>query len=342
MTEKKLEKCRIAVDAMGGDYAPKHEILGALAALKEDNSFELILVGDKEKILQTAKKENISLDEKMIHHASQIIDMHDKPTEAIKTKQDSSLVVGAKLVRDKYADAFVSAGNTGAVAAISTLIIGRLQNVERPTIGSFIPSTNNATFVFDVGAFVDVKPQHLLGYAVLAEIFVRELYNIANPTIGLLNVGEEAEKGNKQVKETAALLRESKLNFIGSVEGRDILRGKSNIVLCDGFVGNILLKFGESVPGFMKYLLKQHAEKSIIEKIKIGLFKNTLRKALSPLNPELYGGVPLLGVNGISIIGHGSSSPLAIKNMIFRAKEMHDKNLLQKFEEALKAYAVTK
>ena len=220
---------------------------------------------------------------------AKLLIMHDKPTEAIKTKQEFVSCCWYKISRDKYADAFVSAGNTGAVAAISTLIIGRLQNVERPTIGSFIPSTNNATFVFDVGAFVDVKPQHLLGYAVLAEIFVRELYNIANPTIGLLNVGEEAEKGNKQVKETAALLRESKLNFIGSVEGRDILRGKSNIVLCDGFVGNILLKFGESVPGFMKYLLKQHAEKSIIEKIKIGLFKNTLRKALSPLNPELYG-----------------------------------------------------
>ncbi len=342
MTEKKPEKCRIAVDAMGGDYAPKHEILGALSALKEDNSFELILVGDKHKILETAGKENISLDEKIIHHASQIIDMHDKPTEAIKAKQDSSLVIGAKLVRDKHADAFVSAGNTGAVAAISTLLIGRLNNVERPTIGSFIPSTNNATFVFDVGAFVDVKPQHLLGYAVLAEIFVKELYNIANPTIGLLNVGEEAEKGNKQVKETATLLRDSKLNFIGSVEGRDILMGKCNIVLCDGFVGNILLKFGESVPGFMKYLLRQHAETSIFEKIKIGLFKSTLKKALSPLNPELYGGGPLLGVNGISIIGHGSSSPLAIKNMVLRAKEMYDKNLLQKFEEALKTYAVTK
>ena len=341
MTEK-VEKCRIAVDAMGGDYAPKHEILGSLAALKEDNSFELILVGDKDKILETARKENISLNEKLIYHASQIIDMHDKPTEAIKTKQDSSLVVGAKLVKEGKADAFVSAGNTGAVAAISTLIMGRLPNVERPTIGSFIPSTNNATFVFDVGAFVDVKPQHLLGYGVLAEIFVRELFNIPRPTVGLLNVGEEDEKGNKQVKETALLLRESNLNFIGSVEGRDILMGKSNIVLCDGFVGNILLKFGESVPGFMKHLLKQHSETSILEKIKIGLFKGTLKKALSPLNPELYGGVPLLGLNGISIIGHGSGSPLAIKNMVLRAKEMYDKNLLQKFEEALKAYAVPK
>jgi len=342
MTELKLERCKIAVDAMGGDYAPKHEILGAVAAVKEDNNFDLLLVGDKERILKVAREENIVLDEKLICHTSQIIEMGDKPVDAIKSKPDSSLVITAKLVRDKKAHALVSAGNTGAVAAVSTLIIGRIKNVERPTIGSFIPSETNTTYLFDVGAFVDVKPQHLLEYAILASIFVKELHGIKSPSVALLNVGEEDEKGNKQVKETAALLRKSELNFIGNVEGRDILKGKSNIVICDGFVGNIILKFGESVPSFMKYLLRQHAEKNMFEKIKIGLFKNTLKKALSPLNPDLYGGVPLLGVNGISIIGHGSSSPLAIKNMILRAKEMYDKNLIKKFEEALKTYAVTK
>ncbi|TSA29522.1 MAG: phosphate acyltransferase PlsX [Ignavibacteriales bacterium] len=342
MTELKLEKCKIAVDAMGGDYAPKHEILGAIAAMKENKNFDLILVGDKEKILKVARQEKIELDENVIYHASQVIEMGDKPIDSIKSKPDSSLVVGAKLVRDKKAHAFVSAGNTGAVAAVSTLIIGRIKNVERPTIGSFIPSETNDTYLFDVGAFVDVKPQHLLEYAILASIFVKELHGIKSPSVALLNVGEEEEKGNKQVKETAELLRKSDLNFIGNIEGRDILKGKSNIVICDGFVGNIILKFGESVPSFMKYLLKQHAEKNIFEKIKIGLFKNTLKKALSPLNPDLYGGVPLLGVNGISIIGHGSSSPLAIKNMILRAKEMYDKNLIKKFEEALKTYAIKK
>ena len=340
MTETNSTKCRIAVDAMGGDYAPKHEILGAISALKQDNSFEVVLVGNKEKILRAAKEENLSIDENMIVHTSQVIDMHDKPTEAIKLKKDSSLVVGAQMVRDKKAHAFVSAGNTGAVAAVSTIVIGRLANVERPTIGSFFPSISNNTFLFDVGAFVDVKPQHIIGWAILAKIFVQELYSVKDPTIGLLNVGEEDEKGNKQVKETASLLRESKLNFTGNVEGRDILSGKCNIILCDGFVGNIILKFGESVPGFLKYLLKQQSEKSIFDKIKIGLFKSTLKTALSPLNPDIYGGVPILGVNGISIIGHGSSSPLAIKNMILRAKEMYDKNLLIKFEEALKNYAV--
>ncbi|MDF1612489.1 phosphate acyltransferase PlsX [Stygiobacter electus] len=342
MNDSNTKKCRIAVDALGGDFAPKHEIIGSLNALKESNDFELILVGNKDKILQTAKDENLSIDENIIYHAPEIINMHDKPIDAIKNKPNSSIVVSAKLVKENKADAFVSAGNTGAVAAVSTLLMGRLPNVERPTIGSFFPSKNNATFVFDVGAFVDVKPNHLFGYAILANIFVKELYNIENPSIALLSVGEEDEKGNKLVKETAQLLRNSNLNFIGNVEGRDILNGKCNIILCDGFVGNILLKFGESVPGFMKHLLKQHADKNIFEKIKIGLFKNTLKKALSPLNPDLYGGVPLLGINGITIIGHGSSSPLAIKNMILRAKEMYNKNLLSKFEDSLKNYAEKK
>ncbi len=342
MNDSNTKKCRIAVDALGGDFAPKHEIIGSLNALKESNDYELILVGNKDKILQTAKDENLSIDENIIYHAPEIINMHDKPIDAIKNKPNSSIVVSAKLVKENKADAFVSAGNTGAVAAVSTLLMGRLPNVERPTIGSFFPSKNNATFVFDVGAFVDVKPNHLFGYAILANIFVKELYNIENPSIALLSVGEEDEKGNKLVKETAQLLRNSNLNFIGNVEGRDILNGKCNIILCDGFVGNILLKFGESVPGFMKHLLKQHADKNIFEKIKIGLFKNTLKKALSPLNPDLYGGVPLLGINGITIIGHGSSSPLAIKNMILRAKEMYNKNLLSKFEDSLKNYAEKK
>ncbi|GAB4134659.1 MAG: phosphate acyltransferase PlsX [Ignavibacteriales bacterium] len=337
--EKSDSIFKVAVDAMGGDFAPRNEILGAVQALNESPDFELILVGDKNKILTVAEENKVRIDEKTIYHATEIIDMHDKPIEAIKSKPNSSLVIGAKLVKEKKADAFVSAGNTGAVAAVSTLLIGRLANVERPTIGSFFPSKNNSTFVFDVGAFVDVKPQHLLGYAILAKIFVQELYNVKNPTIGLLSVGEEDEKGNKLVKDSSKLLRETDLNFIGNIEGRDILEGKCNIVLCDGFVGNIVLKFGESVPSFMKYLLKQHAETNIFEKIKIGLFKNTLKKALSPLNPDLYGGVPLLGLKGISIIGHGSSSPLAIKNMILRAKEMNEKKLLLKFEEALKNYA---
>lgn len=343
MTENNFQNCKIAVDAMGGDYAPKHEILGALAAMQEDKNFELILVGDKEKILEAARKENITLDEKLILHTSQVIDMHDKPTEAIKTKKDSSLVVGAKLIREKKAHAFVSAGNTGAMMAASTLIMGRIEGVGRPTIGASFPTTNGdrKCIVFDAGASVDSKPQHLFEYAILGSIFAREMYGIDNPTIGLLNVGEEDSKGNELTFATQKLLKDSKLNFHGNVEGRDILKGTVDVVLCDGFVGNIVLKFGESVLHLLRGRIRSYADKGLINKLKALITKSVLKASLSDMDYQTHGGVPLLGVNGISIIGHGSSSPLAIKNMILRAKEMYDKNLIQKFEEALKTYEVT-
>jgi glycerol-3-phosphate acyltransferase PlsX len=333
-------KCRIVVDAMGGDYAPQNAIEGAINAFNQKKDFELILVGKKDEINKVLKEKKLFLDDKNIINADEVIDMGENPMNAIKAKPNSSIVVGANLVKEGKADAFVSAGNTGACVSASTLIIGRLKGVERPTIGTFLPNQTGITTLFDVGAFVDSKPQHLVGYAFMANIFVREIYRIENPSIGILSVGEEDEKGNKVSKETASLLKKTKLNFLGNVEGRDILAGKVNIVICDGFVGNILLKFGESVPKLLKHLLIQHSQKSFFSKIKVGLLKNTLKEALKPLDYQEHGGVPLLGVNGISIIGHGSSTPKAIKNMVFRAKEMFDKNLIEKIELSLKNFVM--
>lgn len=336
-------KCRIAVDAMGGDFAPRHEILGAVQALKESSDFQLFLVGQKDKILQIAKEENVQIDESMIIDAPDIIGMDETPTVAIKSKPNSSLVVGAKLVREKKADAFVSAGNTGAMMAASTLLIGRIPGVGRPTIGASFPTEKGKfCIVFDAGASVDSKPQHLFEYAILGSIFSKEIYGVEKPMIGLLNVGEEESKGNELTFASYKLLKESQLNFHGNVEGRDILKGAVDVVLCDGFVGNIVLKFGESVLTFLKSRIRGYAEKGLLNKLKALVVKSVLKASLSDMDYQTHGGVPLLGVNGISIIGHGSSSPLAIKNMILRAKEMHDKNLIKKFEEAIKAYAVTK
>ncbi len=334
-------KCRIAVDAMGGDFAPKHEILGAIQAVSESPNIQLILVGDKQKILQTAKEENVTLDEKIIVDTPDVIGMDETPTTAIKTKPNSSLVVGAKLVKENKADAFVSAGNTGAMMAASTLLIGRIKGVGRPTIGASFPTEKGKfCIVFDAGASVDSKPQHLFEYAILGSIFSKEIYGIENPSVGLLNVGEEESKGNELTFATYKMLQSTNLNFHGNVEGRDILKGTVDVVLCDGFVGNIVLKFGESVLTFLKSRIKGYAQKGLINKIKALVVKSVLKATLSDMDYQTHGGVPLLGVNGISIIGHGSSSPLAIKNMILRAKEMHDKNLIQKFEEAIKSYAV--
>lgn len=332
-------KCIIAVDAMGGDFAPRNAVLGALDALRSVSDFELLLVGKKKPIQEILQENNLEFDTEKIIPAEQVIEMHDSPTGSLKTKPDSSIAVGAKLVKEKKAHAFVSAGNTGAMMAASTLLTGRIKGVSRPTLGSAFPTAKGGVcYVYDVGANVDSKPEHLFEYAVMASIFVSEVEGVNNPTIGLLNVGEESEKGNEATKAAYKLIKDSKLNFVGNVEGRDVLNGEVDIVICDGFVGNILLKFAESVIGFLKGKMRIYADKSIPNKLRALFAKGTLKGALTGMDYQEYGGVPLLGINGVSIIGHGSSSPLAIKNMVLKAKEMHDRNLIQKIEESLKFY----
>jgi glycerol-3-phosphate acyltransferase PlsX len=337
----KISKCRIVVDAMGGDYAPQNAVLGAIDAYNEKKDFDLFLVGKSDQIINVIKSNNLSFDEKNIFHADEVIDMGDSPTSSLKTKPHSSIVIGAQLVSEGKADAFVSAGNTGAVATAGTLLIGRLKGVERPTIGTYIPNLTGVTTVFDVGAFVDSKPHHLLSYAQLANVYIREMFEIQNPTIGLLSVGEENEKGNKLTKETFELLKNSNLNFYGNVEGGDILTGKVNIIICDGFVGNILLKFGESFLKILKPMLKKTADANFLDKIKIGISRNSIRKTFKVFDPNDYGGIPLLGVKAITIIGHGSSSTDGIKNMVLKAREMHNKNLIKKIEKSIEQYSQT-
>ncbi len=333
------ERCKIIVDAMGGDYAPQNAVVGAIEASMENPGFDLFLVGKEKEILRVIADNNLSFDNSRVINAEEIIEMGDTPTEAIKKKPNSSIVVGARYVKEKKAHAFVSAGNTGAMMAASTLIMGRIPNVGRPTIGAEVPNIYGTCFLFDVGAGKDAKPNHLFEYAVMGTIYAKELGGVANPKVGILSMGEEDSKGNEVTTAAFKMLKDSKLNFIGNVEGRDILTGKVDVVVCDGFIGNILLKFGESVPKLLKHLLKKTADKNFIDKIKIGLFKGTLKKALKDLDYQEHGGVPLLGVNGISIIGHGSSTSKAIKNMVFRAYDMYKKNLNQKIEESLKEYA---
>lgn len=338
-SESLPRKCRIVVDAMGGDYAPQNAVSGAMQAFQEKKNFNLILVGDQKKILEIIHSNNYSEKNVEIYHTSEVIEMSDNPTIAIKKKTDSSIVVGAGLVRDKKADAFVSAGNTGAMMAASTLLIGRIPGVGRPTIGTFMPNETGVCTLFDVGASVDSKARHLLEYAIMGTIFVKEIYGIENPKVGILSVGEEDSKGNEVTLSALDLLKKTNLNFVGNIEGRDVLKGSVHVVVCDGFVGNILLKFGEGVLSFLKYKFKDYASKGFINKIKVGLLRNTLRTILKDFDYQEYGGVPLLGVNGISIIGHGSSTPKAIKNMVFRAEEMYSKNLVQKIENSIKQYS---
>lgn len=332
-----MSKIKIAVDTMGGDFAPLNDVSGAIIAAEEkSDTIDIILVG-KEKLIQDELiKHKVSLSNISIVNAEEIVSMKDSPTESLKSKPDSSISVGLDLVKQKKADGFISAGNTGAVMTASILKLGRIKGVGRPTIGSLFPTDKGKTMVFDVGASVDCKAAHLLEFAVMGSIFMKNIHKIDNPSIGLLSVGEEKSKGDSLTIEAYELLEKSNLNFVGNVEGRDVLRGKTDIIVCDGFVGNVILKFAESVLDVMKSKFKTYAEKGFFHKIWVGMMYGTLKNVvLKDFDYQEYGGVPLLGVDGVSIIGHGKSSPIAIKNMIYKAEDMVRSEVNEKIRKEL-------
>ena len=328
---------------MGGDFAPAHVIAGACGALQESGGrLRLVFVGPEDIIRAAIRDQSRATggitppeDLYSVVHAPEVIDMHDLPTAALKTKRLSSIAVGLNLHRDGKADAFVSAGNTGAVLSAGTLILGRIKGVGRPTIGALVPTANAPCLLVDAGANVDCRPQHLLEFGIMGSMYVSAMRGIPSPRVGLLSIGEEDSKGNDVSLAALKLLRTSGLHFVGNVEGRDVLSGDLDVVVCDGFVGNILLKFGESVPGFLKAKFKAFAAGSLWNSM-IGLLaRNALRRVMKPLDYQETGGVPLLGVNGVVIIGHGKSSPLAFKNMIYKAEEMVLKGVNTHIQESL-------
>jgi phosphate acyltransferase len=330
---------RIAVDAMGGDHAPDATVRGAVECAADVRcDFGIVLYGDAERLrgilatLHTPPRIEIE-------HCSQVIDMHDTATTALKEKKDSSIVKPLMQHRDGVVQGFISAGNTGAVMAASTLILGRIEGVSRPTIGTFLPSTHGWTLVVDAGANVDSKPHHLLQFAVMGSIYTEQIRGIRHPRVGLVSVGEEETKGDTATIEAHKLLVKAPINFTGNCEGRDILTGSVDVAVCDGFVGNIILKFAESIPRFLKTKFAEAADSGLKQKLAIGLARGTMRAMMKDWDYQEHGGVPLLGVNGISIIGHGSSTPRAIKNMILKAKEMIDLNINEKIATALRSLA---
>jgi glycerol-3-phosphate acyltransferase PlsX len=331
-----LDTITIAIDAMGGDDAPRNEVAGAIEIVHDTKDINVILVGQTDRIEKELKKFSYDSSRISIHHSSEVIEMHESPTDALKKKPDSSILSGLKLQREKKADAFISAGNTGAVMAASLLTLGRISNVTRPTIGSIFPTDEGVTIVFDVGASVDNKPIHLLEFAVMGIEYAKHIYNVQNPRVAILNIGEEESKGNQLTTETYQLLKESKLNFIGNVEGRDVLRGKAEVIVCDGFVGNVILKFAESVIPVLKNRMIKYASQNIFKKIWTGMLYKTLKAVLKDFDYQEHGGVPLLGVNGISIIGHGRSSPKAIKNMALKAEHMAREKVNDIIQEKIK------
>lgn len=330
----------IALDTMGADFSPHNEVGGALEAIKEAaGRFKVLLVGKKE-LLEKELQAHSGFPKEQIEilDAQEVITMDDEPVQALRQKRNSSIVIATSAIKDGRADAFVSAGNTGAVMSAATLELGRIPGVSRPMIGSQFPrDTGGFTLVFDVGATVDAKPHWLKEYGIMGSIYAKAIFGIENPSVALLSVGEERAKGNELVLEAAKLLETTDLNFAGNVEGRDILNGKVDIVLCDGYTGNVILKFAESVLPALKSRVKKYAEGGIFNKIKAGITASVLRASLKDFDYQEHGGVPLLGVKGVVIIGHGSSTPRAIRTMLFRAEEMVRKDLCATITKAFSA-----
>lgn len=301
---------RIALDAMGGDGAPRVPLAGAAAALREaGGEFRLVAVGDPEAIRAAAREvPDLDLAALEILPARERIEPGEAPAHAVRRKRDSSIVVGLEAMRRGDADAFISAGSTGAVMAASLLILGPLPGVDRPAVGASFPTSDGPTLVLDAGANVGSRPEHLHQFARLGAIYVRDLSRIERPRIGLLNVGEEEEKGDEVVQAAHRLLRADRsLHFVGNVEGHEIIRSRCDVLVCDGFVGNALLKFYESIAGFVLGLLRERFSSGS---------RRELEEIFQFLDYTEYGGAPLLGVAGVSIICHGSSPPRAIKNAI--------------------------
>jgi glycerol-3-phosphate acyltransferase PlsX len=315
---------RIALDAMGGDFAPEVPVEGALAAAAElPESCEIQLVGRQEEIQALLAKHGAGASRFRIVDARDVVGMGDKPLAAVRGKPRSSIAVGLGLQKRGEAHAFISAGNTGAVMAASTILLGLHPGVERPAIGALFPTGRDPVLVLDGGANVDCSPRELQGFAYIGAVYARDVMGRPNPSVGLLNIGEEEEKGNAAVKEAYALLKHSThFRFAGNVEGRDILAGACDVVVCDGFVGNVVLKFYESVERLFRDLWERTMKRSVAE-------TPGMQDVFRILDYSEYGGAPLLGLKGVSIICHGSSSPRAIKNAIRVALQSVESQLSQ-------------
>jgi phosphate acyltransferase len=330
---------KIALDAMGGDFAPVNEIQGAIKFFenrKPDCNCEIVLIGQEDKIKTAMSRYDCSKLKYSIVNAEEVVTMSDDPTTILKKKKESSLYKGLVLHNQGYVDAFVSAGNTGAILSASTILLGRINGVSRPTIGTFFPTNNKyPSFVLDVGANIDCKPRYLYEFAVMGSIYVNQILGLENPRIGLLNIGEESTKGTEILQQTYQMLKNSNLNFVGNIEGNDILPGKVDVIVCDGFTGNVIIKYTEGVFSMLKNKIKALSKKNIFNKIQFILALPGIKNIFRDFDYQKYGGLPVLGVNGVVIIGHGKSSPKAIQNMILRAYECVKLEINVKLENTL-------
>lgn len=326
---------KIAVDAMGGDHAPLEIVKGAVEASSKFG-IPVILVGDKSRIESELSKYPGLTSGVEIIHASEIVEMDEHPANAIRKKPDSSIAVCANLVKSGQAHAMISAGNTGAAMAVATIKFGRIKGIDRPAIGSLMPHAKGVCVMLDAGANVDCSVENMLQFAIMGNAYAERIFKQEKPRVGLLSIGEEPTKGNELTKSTNARLAKTNLNFIGNVEGKEMFRGAVDVVVCDGFDGNLVLKATEGIAEFFVTTLKTELDKSIIYKIGAMLIRPAFKKMMGRLDFAEYGGAPLLGVNGICIISHGRSDAKAVRNAIRAAADAVENDVVGCITESMR------
>ncbi|MCI8580357.1 MAG: phosphate acyltransferase PlsX [Dorea sp.] len=330
------EITNIALDAMGGDNAPGEIVKGAVEAVEKEPSMKVFLIGVQEAIEKELIKYQYSKSQIEVVHASEVIETAEPPVNAIRKKKDSSMVVGMKMVKSAKADAFVSAGSSGAILVGGQVIVGRIKGVERPPLAPLIPTEKGVTLLIDCGANVDARASHLVQFAKMGSIYMENVLGIRNPKVGIVNIGAEEDKGNALVKETFPLLKEEKgLNFIGSVEAREIPHGQADVVVCEAFAGNIILKLYEGVGAVLVSKIKEGMMGSLRSKLGALLVKPALKQTLKQFDASEYGGAPLLGLNGLVVKTHGSSKSKEVCNTLLQCVTFKQQKINEKIKECI-------
>ena len=331
-----LNNLNIALDAMGGDHAPRAVVEGAVRAVEETPHTEFTLVGQKEVILAELDHFGTRSPRLHVHHASQVVGMGEKPSMALRRKKDSSMRVGANLVKTGKVAAFVSSGNTGALMATARFVLKTLPGIDRPAIASLVPSITGQTLMLDLGANVDCSVEHLCQFALMGEVFATAVLNIVHPRVGLLNIGEEAVKGNEMVKEAGERLKQTNNKyFIGNVEATEIFQGGVDVVVCDGFVGNVSLKTAEGVARMFTHFLREAFSHSLFAKLGYLVARPALKRFRHRIDPRIYNGAILLGLNGVVVKSHGSADAFAFTHAIRTAVELVENGVNDKIKKAV-------
>ena len=329
---------RVAVDAMGGDYAPVEMVKGAVDAVAKTDQIEIALVGKEDVVRRELEKYSYPKDRIRVVHASEVIETEEPPVNAIRKKKDSSIVVGMNMVKKQEADAFVSAGSSGAILVGGQVIVGRIKGVERPPLAPLIPTEKGVSLLIDCGANVDARPSHLVQFARMGSIYMEHVVGIKNPKVGIVNIGAEEEKGNALVKETFPLLKEEKeLNFIGSVEAREIPHGQADVIVTEAFSGNVILKLYEGVGAVLISKVKEGLMSTLRSKIGALLIKPALKTTLKSFDASEYGGAPLLGLNGLVVKTHGSSKAKEVSNTLIQCVTFKKQKINEKIKESIQS-----